>query len=388
MPFKRAFRMLAALAVAAAVLFAGPVPESGAGGLEWDFSRTEGALGWQAPGAEDVYLEGTVLALRGVKPLIISPPGLGAPASANVVQVRVKSPVYGAMVVGLVTETGEVLRKFADLDVSTSAEDHLIYVGDVVPEGSTIQRVLVQFPPTLGTAGAVEVDLVRIFEPATAELLAAWWRGFWDTGSIDIKVATVSNIDTPWFGPVNFIAALYVVGLLAAAGYIVLRARKRRPGTDLAGRALVAAFVAAGVIYAVRMDYNWLVSWGRDARAMSGKPVRERIENRFAIITPAFPAFLDFMDFIRDNVPEGETVRPAARPQGDTVSTLARYFLLPVRSGAGARFLWTFDDGVVYDPASRALRKDDEVVAAPVTPYARFAPGAVVYRVAGTEGDG
>lgn len=357
---------------------------AGAREYAWDFDRSNGLAGWELSGAAGAVLTDRALRVTGTRPTMVSP-AVGFDARGKVLMLRIKSPVRGAAAVGLVAGR-DIDRRLFDIVPTEGFRDIRIYLGGLSPRGGrTYDRVVIQFPDTTKSLSPLEVDFVRIDEPGPAGLLRAWWTGFWDVEFIDTRAATVSNVKTPRVGPVSFLTALYVFMALvfaAAAAASVYSRRASQAAVDTGGlvaRAAFIAFMAGGALYTLRMDYNWLVMWGRDIEALSGRETRERTADRFGIYHRDFDVFLDFIDLVKSTVPEGAPVRPAVRPPGDTMGQLAKYFLLPVMTSDRARFIWVFDDGTVYDPATLTLRKGLEVVAYPVREVARLGPRAALY---------
>jgi hypothetical protein len=129
------------------------------------------------------------------------------------------------------------------------------------------------------------------------------------------------------------------------------------------------------------MDYNWLRIWHKELSALSGKTIDERIKSVFYIED----RFFDFISFLKGNVPEGEKVRPAIRPNSSKYDLLAKYHMLPVKTSAEGDYLWVYNGSnimdISFDPITRSIMEGDRVVLSPVRLVAAFGDAGAVYKV-------
>jgi len=150
----------------------------------------------------------------------------------------------------------------------------------------------------------VDVTLasVRFYDPGILGLAGFFWKKFWVPDFI--RRNTVNFVTIPEAGPLSFMSLLYILLICFAAGGVVyLSIRRRTVNRVMLLKATLAAFIVCGFIYTLRMDYNWLVIWGDEAAAFSGKGVGERIrEINYSDNKGAYFLF-NFIDFVKGTHP-------------------------------------------------------------------------------------
>lgn len=354
-------------------LLAALLPKSA---LAEDYAWGPGELlnqpGWQIINSAYSFEGNSLVLTSDVAPRVSSPP-LNIPSEDNVFEIRIDCPSEGVGALGLLTSDNGVVTKYFRL--SPGKRLYRVYFGDSVRKGH-IQGFVAEFYG--GERKAYRLEAFRFFKPDVPELLRVLWSGFWEPEII--KVSTVNSVTTPSFGPLSLMSILYIFMAVIVAASIGWRVRSGKPlDMRTVTFALIAAFLVGSVALAIRMDYNWARFWAGERATLSGKSVPERIR---AVQGGEIGSFLMFVDFVRESVPAGKTVAPAARGEGDRLATMARYYLLPVRTSAKPDYLWVYGEkGLYYDPASLSLKTDETVVASGVRLFKNYGGSSAVYEV-------
>ncbi len=351
-----------------------PSKDAHAGGYMWGFDTPDEAALWQVLNAGSYGVEDGRLVIKGASsPRIVSPAPLNVNNNDSVVWMRLKVKRDARATLILETDGhGVKLRRFGVF--KGGWRDYRLYIGDLVPSGERVVAMGVDFARN----EEVEVDYIIVFKPTYPELLKTFWSELWEPETVTVK--TINFITTPRFGPVSFMTLLYMLTAFVFLPLLVLLSGSGRLKEASLKKALPMSLIFAGVLFAVRMDYNFLSIWARDLGTFSGKDVKERIRSLYAW-RGDMDDFFDFMDFVKAGVPSGMRVRPASRGMQEPLSILARYYLLPVVTSPGAEYLWTYDDGVIYDPKTHTLKRGGNVIARPVAVEAVFRKGAALYRL-------
>jgi hypothetical protein len=119
-------------------------------------------------------------------------------------------------------------------------------------------------------------------------------------------------------------------------------------------KSLLLSCVAAGALFAVRMDYAWYMQWRADRSSLGQRSFNERIS--LADGTGAY----DFAQGLKKVIPRGSTVKIYA----GILEGKVRYYLLPVKVSESAPYIAVFrDPAVYYDPIKKLLSRDHEIMA-------------------------
>lgn len=203
---------------------------------------------------------------------------------------------------------------------------------------------------------------------------AGLWSEFWNTDII--SGTTINHIKPPYTG---FLSFPVIIILIALAAFLVLTLMKRRYSRGALARSLVLASVFAGLLFALRMDYNWLRMFASDARNYSGRDIAERV------VQTEGHDFYYFMEYVRKSLPKGAEARSLeidpSKP-GYFFTKLGNYYLLPTLASEDGGFIWVNEriQGS-YDPATGTISLYGRKFRA--TPYAAFRPNAAVFRITG-----
>jgi len=178
----------------------------------------------------------------------------------------------------------------------------------------------------------------------------------------------------------GFISMLYVfIGLTFILALVFYLARGRGLCLRKAGKILVIIFLFAGVLFAVRMDYNWVSIWRDDLKTLSKADVDERIR---LVNHRSFDKLLDFIAFVKRTVPAGRAVRPASIGHNTPLAVIARYYMLPLEESRNADFLWSYGEGLrVNQRTGELYGAGGKVVASRARLFAEFAGNAAIYEV-------
>jgi|GEM_PF-6146212 hypothetical protein len=282
------------------------------------------------------------------------------------------------------------------LDISSGTDALLtVYVrsnGKVFPErvniragqgkGPALYRFLTgedEYGPTAELA-AIEIRAARIdfavhsvaLTPAIGtDYIAALWEEFWRPAYIN--AATITTIETPRFMGVSFqVYLLFIVALLVPV--FLYAVSKTRP-TGALQAAVLFAFIGAGTLSALRMDYNWLVAWGDEAGRLSGRDAFERVR---AVNSGWLDELLEQTDYMKKNLPEDASVAIAGVEESSRLASIGRYYLLPLRVSSDARYVWTYrTEGLSFDGSS--LMKGGRVISSPVRLVKDFGEGSALF---------
>lgn len=249
-------------------------------------------------------------------------------------------------------------------------------------KGPALYRLLIgedEYGPEAELA-AIELRAARIdlivhsvsLTPAMgSEYIAALWEEFWRPGYIN--AATITTVETPRFMGVSFqVYLLFIIALLVPV--FLYAVSKGRPAGALQ-TAVLFAFIAAGILSAVRMDYNWLAAWGDEAGRLSGRDVAERVR---AVNSGWLDDLLEQTDYMKKNLPEDATVTLAGIEESSRLASIGRYYLLPLRVSSDAGYVWTYRiEGLSFDGSS--LMRGGRVIASPVRLVKDFGEGSALF---------
>lgn len=176
------------------------------------------------------------------------------------------------------------------------------------------------------------------------------WDTFWRVSSI--RGTTINFIDTPVIGKTSFLVPLYVLLVLAVASIFISRrlvqTEVKRHG---AAKALLAAFVAAALLFSLRMDYGWYKIWQLDRKGGSLD----------SAIAADMQSVYNFAGNFKKNIPLTEKVRILTDDPYDRM--VLKYDLLPIKVSTDANYIVVFSDNhVVFDTGRNMLREDENVV--------------------------
>lgn len=226
----------------------------------------------------------------------------------------------------------------------------------------------------------------------TANIITAdsLWNEFWRAEPIN--GTTINYIKTPFAGPFPFTVLLYAA---IAAAILLLLILSRNITRQAVVQAIVCSFFAAGLIMALRMDYNWATAFMRDISILHGKDVGDRV----VAVGGGGGGFYDFLVFVKRSLPEGAEIRDIEDHEielkavnndenlrEDEIrsfewSKLQKYYLLPVLTTSEGRFVILVEgdmDGE-YDAGSMTLRVNRSRFKA--RRHAVYGEGAAVYEI-------
>jgi len=349
------------------------------------FNNTEALSGWRFENVKEARFSQGGLLLKGNNYLTIGRgSAFAAPAGGVAMKVRFKAGTPENLVFHILLKTDKGWE---------SAKTKRVNAGAAPDEESVIRLYLGKAPASrssgpnhynfgISFSGAdkivVRLDSLRFYKPSFLGLFALYWEEFWTP---DVIVGTtVGYVATPSAGGLGFISMLYIfTGLAFIPALFLSRHGGRRLSLPAAGKTLVIIFLCAWVVFAVRMDFNWLNIWRDDLENLSGADVETKVR---LVNYHAYDSILDFVDFIKKTVPAGRAVRPAATAHDAPLAVISRYYMLPVEDSAQADFLWSYGQNLRLDSKSGALYAADGKVLAPrVRLFAGFAGKAAIYEV-------
>jgi hypothetical protein len=181
----------------------------------------------------------------------------------------------------------------------------------------------------------------------------------------------VNFIDSPFVGSISFLALVYLFLILAAACVIVVL-RPVNAGNIM--KAVVISFVAAGMLFALRMDYTWYMMWRLDSASLSHKSLDERVS-----LVDGTGAYA-FAEEVKKIIPSGENVRI----YGGDVAVKLKYYLLPLKVSDSGKYIAVCKGSMLtYDPSRKVLRGVDAVIANDVSLIKVFREDFSLYRIDG-----
>jgi hypothetical protein len=143
-------------------------------------------------------------------------------------------------------------------------------------------------------------------------------------------------------------------------------------------KSLLLSCVAAGALFAVRMDYTWYMQWRADRSSLGQRSFDERISRVDG--TGAY----DFAQGLKKVIPPGATVRIYAgilEGKAGILEGKVRYYLLPVKVSASAPYIAVFKDPAVsYDPVKKLLSREHEIVARNIQLITAFGKDGFLYK--------
>ncbi|HEX9137648.1 MAG TPA: hypothetical protein VF905_11995, partial [Nitrospirota bacterium] len=211
--------------------------------------------------------------------------------------------------------------------------------------GSPVDAVAFSF----GGVDRVFLDYVKIYKPSFLQLLGVYWGEFWRVPFT--SSTTVNFVDTPLIGDYPFLAPLYIFLLVIVVFMVALL----RPITrQSVVKSLLLSCVAAGALFAVRMDYTWYMQWRADLSSLGQRSFDERISRVDG--TGAY----DFAQGLKKVLPPDATVRIYA----GILEGKVKYYLLPVKVSSRAQYIAVFKDPAVsHDPVKKLLERNHEIAA-------------------------
>ncbi len=375
-----AFSALMLALTACLVLLSPPAMAGGRPSRTFLFNDPAGVRNWRFDHVSRARLTRDGLALRGSNYVRIAPPsGFTFPARRLAMEVEFWAPKSIVCNLRVKASNGWVGMKTLRAKILDGSDGRArldFYLGKVGGRGVQVQDFVLEFYSTENVV--LRLQSIRLYEPTTAEVASLLWEEFWRPDFI--TGATVGFVTTPSAGPLGFLSILYILmAVLFTAILIIWRTRGGSEWRKDVTKAVVVVIASAGILFALRMDYNWLVIWRDDLKTLTPVGVDERLR---IVYNHNFDSFLDFISFVKESVPPGQAVRPATLGYDTPLAAIARYYMLPLEHSASARYLWSYGEVLYTDPATSALRDSKGRLIAPrARLFARFATNAALYEV-------
>jgi len=347
--------------------------------VDFVFKNSSTVSGLQFRYIDEAHFTGGGLLLEGTDNVKIGPStGFKAPLRRVAMELRVKTPQSLILVVRVKSINGWEAVKSLMVDTKTGEDEERVlrfYLGkpDVGKKTGNTLNYIDNFVISFSGSHNIKVrlDSLSFYEPTALGRLSLYWEEFWRPDFI--IGTTVGFVTTPEAGGVGVLSMLYVfIGMTFIATIIFYLAGGLGLSSRKAAKNFVIIFLLAGLLFAIRMDYNWLTIWRDDIKTLSGLKPEERIRIKI----------LDFVNFVKRTVPAGRSVRPVDIGHDSPLATIARYYMLPTEDSSKARFLWSYGETLRLDAASGALYDADGNVVAPrVRLFARYSDRAAIYEV-------
>ena len=340
----------------------------------WRFDKGADALQWKALNATtENTAEGVSLVRQGEPFWFVSPQKLNISPELSYVEFRLKAPetyLRGYLVVK--TRDARSWDEEFTLGLPDIYHVYRINIQKGNMTGSPVDAVAFTF----GGLNRVFLDYVKIYKPSLIQLIEVYWGEFWSVPFA--RSTTVNFIDTPLIGDYSFLAPLYVLLLVLALCMVAFQ----RPVTrQSVVKSLLFSCVAAGAIFAVRMDYTWYMQWRADRASLGHRSFDEQISRVDG--TGAY----DFAQGLKKIIPLGATVKIYAGTLEGKAGILegkVRYFLLPLKVSETAPYIAVFKDPAIsYDPDKKLLLRDHEIVARDIEVVTAVGKDGFLYRASG-----
>jgi hypothetical protein len=341
----------------------------------WEFEGLDKSADWSAQGAK-LDIEGGSLNLSNIRfAKVNSKRWLKVPETKNMVRFKVESTKETLIAFKLLSErTWWAYERV--LSIKEGTGEYSFFIEESLPVGERLSFVLLVDEENL----EMSFDFIRFGEPTFFERAATVWGGFWNVGWINFE--TVNNIKGPQIGHVKFAYIFYIFLPLFFIVFVIFAISiKEKFSKTLLIRSLAFSFLFAGLIYAVRMDYDWLKKWQNEIGLFSGMDIDTRVVSMYSGI--GGDDLFVIVGLIKENVPKGSPVRPL-RNYGIVNKWLARYYLLPVMTSDETEYIWTLNDkDISYSASRRTLKLKGRLHASSVELIAAHNKGTALYRVAG-----
>jgi len=330
----------------------------------WRFDRDADTFNWKALHATaEKTADGFSLVRQDDPFWFVSPQNLNISPQLSYAEFRLKAPetyLRGYLVVK--THDGRSWEEEFTLGLPDTYHVYRINIQKGNRTGSPIDAVAFTF----GGVDRVSLDYLKIYKPSLYQLLGVYWGEFWIVPFA--SSTTVNFMETPLLGDYPFLAPLYVLLLVIAFCMVALQRPLTRRSVV---KSLLLSCVAAGALFAVRMDYAWYMQWRADRSSLGQRSFDERIAR--AEGTGAY----NFAQGLKKVLPPGSTIKIYA----GILEGKVRYYLLPVKVSNTARYVAVFKDPAVsYDPVKKLLLRDHEIVARDIEVAAALGKDGFLYR--------
>ncbi len=345
----------------------------------WEFGHDGELEGWRGDNLDTVYIEsGSVIVRGGGAVSLHSPLALAIPSSVGVLWLRAKVGEAARAKVFISSNPDKWFVSELLLE-GEGYRDYKLDISGLSGDGGEINAIKIVFPQGLG-GEEVSLDFLRLYEPTLLHYGGLMWRNFVEHGRD--KGYNVNTVLNPPVGPFKFVSIIYFLVFAALVVGIFLR---EGPLTkELFVRTFIAAFFIGAVLLAARMDYGLLRLFNDDRALFSNKDVGERVS---LVFSKRGKVFFDFVDLVKDTVPEGEDVRPASRDYFDMNALMMKYYLLPLKTSGNASYVWVYgDEGLNFDRSKASIMKGDDIFIDNVEQVAVSGKVGEVYKVLGEVG--
>jgi hypothetical protein len=155
-------------------------------------------------------------------------------------------------------------------------------------------------------------------------------------------------------------------------------------------KSIVLSFTTVGIVFALRMDYNWWMELKKDVTLLE-----KSFDHRMRVIfDERVPALLNPEDTLLESgsslyytakilkriIPPDEKVRIYA---GEEHSELKlKYYLLPILVSRNGNYVIVYhDENIVFDPSKKALKRNGKMIGRNVSLVVAFSKDIQVYRI-------
>jgi hypothetical protein len=337
----------------------------------WHFDETRDITSWTTKNAYIQQTSPGVISIRGSDPFrIISPPDLNVPEESSHLEFRLKvfaPDLFGYILVK--TADNKAWQERYSFDAPGRFNVYQVNLRSFVKSDAAIDSLVFAF----GGIDRVEIDYIKFYRPSAISLIKHHWKQFW---RVDPITGTAVNIiDTPTIMGKSFLEALYVVLIVLTVSIAV---KLRSLDKNSIAKSLFLSFAVAGMLHAVRMDFQLYMQLREIQTTTSTKTVEELIINFDD--NGAYVAARE----LKKKIPSGEKVRIYSRDS--MFKRVLGYYLLPLMlSDTGNYIVVHGDSEAFFDSSRKRLIAGNRVVAENVLPVSVFDKGVYLYKINRTD---
>jgi hypothetical protein len=318
---------------------------------EWNFDNAQEIKGWTAMNADLKQKRDGVISVLGRSKdpfMLFSPSNLNIPSDLSCIEFKLRVPPtnpYGYILIKTVdNRIGREKYEFSD------PNEFNIYIINI-KKANLSNAAIDSFTFAFDGGIEAELDYVKFYKPLSIQFLEGYWKQFWEVSYI--ISATINTIYAPLVGKVSFLKILYILLFLLT---ICITFLFRPVNIDSIIKSIILSCIIAGILFAIRMDYNWYMQWRLDQASLADKTLDEKLSfvGRRHIY--------HLSNNLKNLVPPNEKVRVYT---GENYFILLfRYYLLPLKVSERGRYILVYrDNNISFDPLSNMLLRNNEVIA-------------------------
>jgi hypothetical protein len=343
-------------------------------GIVWDFHDQQDIRMWETINVTSKKVENGFAYFYGQKSFrIISPSSLDIHPKYSILEIVLKTPGHkGPGYILTRTTDGAVSTLRYKLGPSNKFNRYRFDLNKIGKSREHIDGIVLAFEET----DSVILDYIKVYNP---------WLAFLKPYYVNLN--SINWIETPSIGLRSFLEYLYVCFLILAVCFAIFM-KPRNFGAVM--KSIVLSFTTVGIVFALRMDYNWWMELKKDVTLLE-----KSFDHRMRVIfDERVPALLNPEDTLLESgsslyytakilkriIPPDEKVRIYA---GEEHSELKlKYYLLPILVSRNGNYVIVYhDENIVFDPSKKALKRNGKMIGRNVSLVVAFSKDIQVYRI-------